>query len=138
MDDRLHGNAKVTEEVVAKLEECFRNKWTVDDACFEAKISTSTYARHLESDDVFRERMRYAQGNLKRISKRTLVKAIPSNPNLALETLSRIAKDEGWSQRTELTGADGTPLGYAYSSDIKQLSADEPKQLSEPDATQNS
>lgn len=121
MPDELHGNTKVTEEVVAKLEECFRNGWTVQDACFEAKISVSTYARHLESDEIFRERIRYSQGSLKRLAKRSLVKAIPNNPSIALETLSRIAKDEGWSPRTELTGPSGTPLGYVYSSDLKQL-----------------
>lgn len=134
MSENLHGNTKVTEEVVAKLEDCFRNKWTVEDACFEAKISVSTYARHLESDEIFRERMRYAQGSLKRLAKRTLIKAIPNNPNLALETLARVAKDEGWSPRTELSGPEGVPLGYMYSSDLKQLENKEiePKQLEQP------
>jgi hypothetical protein len=116
-----------TPEVIAKLKRCFELDYNIPDACFEANISQSTLYNWMKDDPDFMEEMTYTRGNVKRLAKRTLISKIEDNPQLAAWYLERKAKDEGYAQRTEVTGAEGVPLGYHYAADLPK--PEEPKLL---------
>ena len=65
------------------------------------------------------------------IARTSVVRSLKQNPQLALQYLERKKKAE-FAPRTELTGSEGTPLGYIYNSDLKQLPEETPKQLEAP------
>lgn len=99
----------MTEEVLQKLEEAFTNDATDEQACFLANISTATLYNYQTATPGFLER----KTQLKEMVKYRAKKAVAENIE-EIETakwyLERKAKGEGFSQRTELTGADGKDL----------------------------
>jgi hypothetical protein len=109
----------ITPEVIKKLEECFALDYTIADACFEAKISQDTYYNWMRQDRIFFERMNFSKGNIARAAKFTLARAVKTNPQSAAWYLERKRKDEGYAPRQELTGAEGTSLGYVHQGDLK-------------------
>jgi len=118
----------MTELTLGKLEEAFLLGCTDDEACLFANISPSALYDYQNGNKEFTERKALLKQTPVLEARSTVVKAIKTNPNLALQFLERKMKNE-FAPRTELTGAEGTPLGYAYSSDIKQISTEEPKAL---------
>ena len=124
----------MTPEVVGKLEEAFKIGATDVEACNYANIHKDTYYSHLKSDSTFSDRMASAKEWPILAMKKVIVQsAVGGDKQSAQWYLERKKKAE-FAPRQELTGAEGTPLGYAYSSDLL-TKPEEPKQLSEPDAT---
>lgn len=124
----------LTPEVVDILEKSFKEGANITQACVLANISRDVYYDGLKRDEGFADKMNAAQQWVSVIARRTLVKEIQKgNPMVSLQWLERKDKAE-FAPRTELTGSEGTPLGYVYSSDIKQLETIEPKQLGTLDA----
>jgi len=119
----------VTEEVIAQLESAFKDGANIVQACILANISKDAYYDRLKTDSEFSNRMEAAQQWVSVIARSTLVKEIKrGNSDTALKWLERKDKAE-FAPRTELTGSEGVPLGYVYSSDVKKLESPEVIQI---------
>lgn len=119
----------MTPETIQRLEEAFKIGATDKEAYVYANISHETYYKHLKENEEFAERMETAkQFPILAMKKVVIQAAVSGDKQSAQWYLERKKKDE-FAQRTELTGSEGTPLGYVYQSDIKQLEPIEPKQL---------
>lgn len=116
-----------TPEVVKTLELELANGSTIAQACRVANISQDSYYLWKKDIPEFSERMEKAKDEPQSLAKALLIKDIKrGNVDSARWWLERKAKDEGFSARTELTGSDGTPLGYIHSGELKQLENETP------------
>lgn len=123
----------MTPEVELALTQFLVDGATNAQACRLANISEDSFYRKCQADQGFADKMENARNATTLQAKKVLKRAIEDgDKQVAGWYLERKAKDEGYAQRTELTGAEGHPLGYIYSSDIKQLEQIEPKQLGTP------
>lgn len=99
----------MTPEVIAKLEEAFAWGCSDVEACLWADIAPKTLYKYQEKHPEFAQR----KANLKErpilIARKSVVKAMPKDPKLAMDYLARKRKEE-FSLRSELTGKDGTDL----------------------------
>lgn len=119
---------KLDDLTVKKLEEAFAMDCSIAEACLMANISKQTYFNWVESFPELKERFDQLRQSPVLLARTTVVNAVKRNPVIAMQYLERKRKSE-FAPRTELTGAEGTPLGYIYSSDLKQIEATEVKQL---------
>lgn len=98
----------MTEEALQILEDAFCNDATDEQACFLAKICPSSLYNYQVEHPVFLERKTQLKEMIKFRAKKNMKEAIEGG---SLEEskwyLERKAKNEGFSQRTELTGKDG-------------------------------
>ena len=103
---------KMTEITLKKLEEGFLNDFTDEQACFFAGISTQTLYTYQKENPDFLERKQLMKENIKMKAKLKVSAVIDSEEDAetAKWYLARKAKNEGFSERTELTGADGKDL----------------------------
>lgn len=121
----------VDDLVLAKLDEAFAMGCTDTEACLFANISPSTLYNYQIAHPEYLERKAELKETPVLLARSTVVKNIRNNPALALQYLERKKKAE-FAPRSELTGPEGVPLGYMYSSDLKQLENKEPQQLEQP------
>ena len=118
-----------TPEVIAKLIEGHRMDFGVQDTCIYAGIPQSTYFYRLENDEKLLEEIEAAKRFAFLIAKRTVIKGIKDNPQMALQWLKLREKDV-YSERTEHTGAGGKPITYE---NLEKMSDDELLKLSRGD-----
>lgn len=110
----------VDELVLAKLEEAFALGCTDAEACLMANISQSTLYKYQDANPDFLERKNELKESPVLMARKSVVDNLKRDPELALKYLERKKKNE-FAPRSELTGPEGVPLGYMYSSDFKQL-----------------
>lgn len=115
------------------FDEAFALGCSDTEAALMANVSPQTLYNYQKEHPEYLERKNQLKETPVLLARTSVVNALKRNPALALQFLERKKKSE-FAPRTELTGAEGTPLGYAYSSDIL-AKPEEPKQLTEPDAT---
>lgn len=102
---------KIDELVLQKLENAFSNGATDTEACFLAEISPATLYNYQKEFPEFLERKEALKEMTKYQAKVVVKQAIHKENTLTAEWyLERKAKDEGFSRRTELTGANGKDL----------------------------
>jgi hypothetical protein len=106
----------MTESVINKLEEVFAIGGTDKEACFYADISHQTLYDYQEKHPEFVERKEALKQRPVLKARQTVVKAL-DNPEDARWFLSRKMKKE-FSERQELTGADGGKLTIEISKEI--------------------
>lgn len=99
---------KLTEETVRKLEEVFALDGTVEEACFYAEISRNTYYEWIKDNPNLNDRFEALRQRPFLKARQTIVKNL-DNPQYAFEYMKRKKKNE-FSERNELTGADGKDL----------------------------
>lgn len=102
----------MTPETLHKLDEAFLNDLTDEQACFFADIAPSTLYKYQEEHPEYTERKRLLKEDTK-IKAKLKVKQqieVEEGAETAKWYLERKAKNEGFSARTELTGADGEKL----------------------------
>jgi hypothetical protein len=99
----------MTPEVIARLEEAFA--WGCSDiqACLWADIDDRTLYKYQEKNPEFIRRKEALKENPVMLARKTILKGLKANPDLALKFLERKVKNE-FSLRNELTGADGKDL----------------------------
>lgn len=122
----------MTELTLKKLDEAFALGCSDDEACLFANISPQTLYNYQKEVPEYVERKQQLKNTPVLQARAIVIEGMKSDPELALKYLERKLKNE-FSLRTELTGSEGTPLGYAYSSDLKQIATEEHKAL--PDVT---
>jgi len=66
----------ITDEVVAKLVQCFEDGSTITEACRTAQINKATYFRRIEADQEFSDKMAHAQEYPDAVAKMVVVRAI--------------------------------------------------------------
>lgn len=121
----------ITPEVQAELTLYLSQGANNTEACRLANISEDSFYTRVKNDKEFADKMELARNETVLQAKKVVKQAInEGDKQMASWYLERKAKAE-FAQRTELTGSEGTPLGYVYSSDIKQIETDQPKQLPE-------
>lgn len=100
----------MTEEIIAKLEEGFLRGLTDTEACLYSDIAPSTLYEYQKENPGFSERKDQLKQAVRMKAKLNVTDAINTGDKL-LSTwyLERKAKDE-FSNRTELTGAEGKNL----------------------------
>ena len=101
----------------------------VTDTCVYAGISIDTYYRWIKEDKKLSEEIEAAKRFAFLIAKRTVIKGIKDNPQMALQWLKLREKDV-YSERTEHTGAGGKPITYE---NLEKMSDDELLKLSRGD-----
>lgn len=99
---------KINDEVLLKLEEAFKIGCTDEEACFYADIGTSTLYDYCKKNKAFSERKELLKQSPIFKARRSVVKAIETDPDLAMKYLERKVKKE-FSTRVESTGEDGGP-----------------------------
>ena len=109
----------MTPVVIGKLETVFSLDGTVKEACFYAGINPDTYFEFMKKNPEYTERFEALRQRPVLKARETVVKEITKNYNNAMDYLSRKAKKE-FSQRTELTEAEGTPLTTTLSDEEKK------------------
>lgn len=116
----------MTPETVNKLEEVFAIGGTDEEACFYANISKQTLYDYQDKHPEYIDRKEQLKQKPFLKARQTIVKAL-DNPQYAFEYMKRKKKEE-WSERAELTGANGTSLMPEATSQA-QLLADELNKL---------
>ena len=106
------GRPKImTDATVKVLEEAYSNGATDIEACFIASISKQTLYNYQKEHPEFVDRKFALQDMIKYQAKKNIKEKIISGDTLQSNWwLERKAKKEGFSPRTELTGADGDDL----------------------------
>jgi hypothetical protein len=105
----------VTPEVVAILEEAFLIGHTDTEACLIANIDRSTFYRYIEKNPEFATRKEELKENQFAIARRTLMKGVKENPELALKFLERKKKSEfGVKTEVDLTSGGKPITGFNY------------------------
>ncbi len=100
----------MTPENIAKLEIAFSNGASDLEACFIAGISKSTFYDYCKENPSFSDRKEALKEMPKYRARVNIVEAINSGDKQQSNWyLERKAKSE-FAQRTEQTGADGTPI----------------------------
>lgn len=101
----------MTEDVISKLEQLFRDGSHVYEACKEVNIDPSTYYKHLKENPEFSNRMDLAQEYTTEIARALVSRTISKRGDVdtAKWWLERRAKDK-FSTRSEHTGADGKDI----------------------------
>lgn len=113
----------MTPEVIAKLEEAFAWGCTDVEACLWADIAQKTLYLYQEKNPEFIQRKAELKETPIMLARKTVLKGIKVNPDLALKFLERKKKDE-YSLRQELTGADGKDLPTPILGGITNTSED--------------
>lgn len=124
-------NTVITPKVELELTQYIIDGASNAEACRLANISEDTFYRKTKSDTDFADKMETAKNSTILQAKRVLRKAIEDgDKQVAGWYLERKKKDE-FAQRTELTGSEGHPLGYLYSSDLKKIEGTDVLELKE-------
>jgi hypothetical protein len=111
----------MTDDVIDKLEYAFSLGCSDNEACLHANISPATLYNHQEKNPEFLERKRLLKDSPIFIARQAVIRGMQKNPELALKFLERKNKKE-FSLRTEVTGADGTPvIPILGSASIKEI-----------------
>jgi len=114
----------MTDEALAKLEEAFSVGATDKEACFLANVSETSLYRYQEENPEFRERKEALKNMPNYKAKKLIVKKIEEgDEKQANWWLERKGKEDGFSTRSEITGADGkdvAPLLVRFVGDGKQ------------------
>jgi len=107
--------SKVTPEVLAILEDAFLIGHTDTEACLIANIDPATLYRYCKENPDFARRKEELKENQFAIARRTLMKGVKENPELALKFLERKKKAE-FGVKTELdVTSGGKPItGFNY------------------------
>lgn len=99
----------MTEDVVQKLEEMFKNDSTVWEACLFAWIGKRTYYDRMSNNPTFAHRMGQAQSYAKILARKTLLKSMLSeNEQVAQKWSIEFLKRRDWrySDKVDSTVAD--------------------------------
>ncbi len=84
----------MTDDVVRKLIEAFKLDVTVEEACLYANISKDAYYRKLNEDEGFSDEIGRARQYATMAARLSIIKALPSDPHLALKYLERKRREE--------------------------------------------
>lgn len=96
-------------ETLQKLEEAFSMGCSDLESCLHAWIWKSTLYNYQNENPEFVERKEILKEHTIKLARSTVVKAIESNPDIALKYLERKRKSE-FSTRTENTWVDWWPI----------------------------
>ena len=100
---------KQTPETLGKLDEVFAIDGTVEEACYYANISPSTYYEWTKEKPELVERFDRLRERPVLLARQTAVKFVNQSYANAMDYLSRKKKKE-FATRSEMTGADGKDL----------------------------
>lgn len=100
---------KMTPEVLAKLEEGFMYGFTDVECCFYVSINETTLYRYCEKNPEFARRKEQLKRNPILVAKKTVAENLKADPKLAFNYLKSKCSEE-FSERKEITGANGTPV----------------------------
>lgn len=106
---------------VERLIDAYKIDANDDEACFYAGITIEQlrYFKELHKDFY---RVKHACGqNLGLVAKQKFAKEVEASGAVALEYLKMKRKDEGYTTRTEQTGANGRDLFEAMAKELKEL-----------------
>ena len=84
----------MTDDVVRKLIEAFKLDVTVEEACLYANISKDAYYRKLNEDEEFSDEIARSRQYATFAARVSVIKALSSDPHLALKYLERKRRDE--------------------------------------------
>ena len=84
----------MTDDVVRKLIEAFKLDVSVEEACLYADISKDTYYRKLKEDEGFSDDIDRARMYATMAARLSIIKALPTDPHLALKYLERKRRAE--------------------------------------------
>lgn len=121
----------ITPEVEAQLLVYLAEGCTDAEACTLANISRDSFYDRKKADHEFSDKVDIAKSSLVLQAKRVVGKALKAGDKATAEWyLERKAKAE-FSPRTEVTGPEGSPLGYIYNSDLKKVDGTDVLKLNE-------
>jgi hypothetical protein len=114
---------KLTDENISELEKRFRAGATILEA-IDGIMSEATYHAHRSTNPEFAGRMAVAKDYITEIARGVVAQRIKrGDPEMAKWWLERKNKKE-FSLRTEVTGADGTPvIPILGSASVKEIEA---------------
>lgn len=105
--------SEMTDEKVKKLEEVFALDCTIEEACFYANISKTTYYNWLEAEPELVDRFEALRQNPVLTARTTVVNAIKEDAELAMKYLERKKKWE-FSPKTEIDSNHSWTLNIGW------------------------
>lgn len=109
-----------TDNTVRKLEQAFRDDFTVGEACRYAGISTTAYYEWQEKDKVFMDKMTRAQDYVAILAKKGMAKLVKGeDPDSIKWWLSRRQRDR-YATKNEQTHSVPEPLTPEDDAEIEQ------------------
>lgn len=85
---------KIDDKTLEKLENCFAQGFTNQEACLTVGISYKTLWRYEQENPEFQERKKLLKSNITIRAKKALMKSLPERPDLALKVLERFQPEE--------------------------------------------
>lgn len=115
---------KIDDSVLNLLKQAFALDASIEEACYYANISHQTFYNFKKNNAELFEELERLRERPVLVARRTVVKEVEKNPELALKYLERKRKKE-FSLRTELTGKNGEKLESGWTPDhaLKVLEA---------------
>jgi len=115
------GKARNKKKVLELLKPFFQLGCSVTKACAYAGIAESTVRTWIDADDDLRAQVVVWQNELSAVARKNLAVALRTgNISVSSEWLNKKERDE-FAGRTELTGADGSPLGGLSAEDKEAI-----------------
>lgn len=104
---------KISEEekivIIDKMEEAAKWDWTIEQMCFHAGVSPNTYYKWTKENPELKERIELLRKSTEMKARKTLAEKVGDSFANSESYLKRKCKQE-FSERQEMTGADGQPL----------------------------
>ena len=110
----------MTPEVLLLLQEAFEWGCTDIEACLHANISTSAFYIYQKENKGYLERKQELKDTPTLRARKTVVKALEDDVDIALKYLERKKKCE-FSTRTETTGKDGGDIRTTTTFDLAKI-----------------
>lgn len=110
----------MTERVLQKLEQAWALGCTDREACFYADISVFTLQAYQDRYPEYIQRKEILKSRPVLAARKTVVKAVETDPDIALKFLERKLKKE-FSTRQETTGADGESLNSDITESLNRI-----------------
>ncbi|MCK6462869.1 MAG: hypothetical protein L6Q29_03585 [Candidatus Pacebacteria bacterium] len=110
------------ERIIERMEEAAKWDWTLEEICEYAGVSYSTYHIWTKKNPELNKRIEMLRDDPVRKAKKTVAEKIPESYQNAMDYLKRKRKTE-FSERQELTGADGKELKIEISQEIANKNA---------------
>lgn len=100
------GSGLLTQEELEKVKEGLRYNLTLKQIVYDSGVDYDRLMSWLAYDDNLKKSEIWREGKKIALIKKAYDTAI-GDGKIAIDVLSRIAKDDGWSSRTEVTGKNG-------------------------------
>jgi len=118
--------SSITEEIIQKFEQCYRDGSTDREACLVTGIPESTYYENLKNNKDFSDRIDIAKEYTTQLAKAIIARKVARGDLDTAKWWVERKNKKAFSSRTELSGPDGESLKIQIveDTDLKEANED--------------